>query len=156
MLLLQFLGGVVVTLEEAKDGHVAQEVGWGGELKWFVTGKCCCLSRTEHRQHGFLQGRLRLTSSIELFENVTRMIDEGRAVDIVYMDFTKALIKYLMEDWYKSYSLMGSRVLLEELLQLIFIYSAGPVLLMINGKPEDVDMRRGEMFSNDIAIKCQG
>eukprot|EP00061_Rhincodon_typus_P004427 g22540.t1 len=27
MLLLQFLGGVVVTLEEAQDGHVAQGVG---------------------------------------------------------------------------------------------------------------------------------
>eukprot|EP00061_Rhincodon_typus_P001409 g14720.t1 len=32
MLLLQFLGGVVVTLEEAQDGHVIQGVGEGVEV----------------------------------------------------------------------------------------------------------------------------
>eukprot|EP00061_Rhincodon_typus_P003493 g20227.t1 len=32
MLLLQFLCGVIVTLEEAQDGHVTQEVGGGVEM----------------------------------------------------------------------------------------------------------------------------
>ena len=30
---------------------------------------------------------------IEFFEEVTKMIDEGRAVDVVYMDFSKAFDK---------------------------------------------------------------
>eukprot|EP00061_Rhincodon_typus_P006275 g26750.t1 len=31
VLLLQFVGGIIVTLEGAQDGHVAQGVGWGVE-----------------------------------------------------------------------------------------------------------------------------
>ncbi|XP_062926608.1 retrovirus-related Pol polyprotein from type-1 retrotransposable element R1 isoform X1 [Mobula hypostoma] len=41
-------------------------------------------------QHGFVKGRSCLTSLIEFFEDVTKHIDEGRAVDVVYMDFSKA------------------------------------------------------------------
>eukprot|EP00061_Rhincodon_typus_P005202 g24446.t1 len=32
MLLLQFVGGVIVTLEEAQDGHVAQGAGGGVKM----------------------------------------------------------------------------------------------------------------------------
>eukprot|EP00061_Rhincodon_typus_P018775 g48092.t1 len=32
VLLLQFMGGVIVTLEEAQDGHVTQGVGGGGKM----------------------------------------------------------------------------------------------------------------------------
>jgi len=46
------------------------------------------------RQHGFVKGRgSRLTNLIEFFEEVTRIIDQGRAVDVVYMDFSKAFDK---------------------------------------------------------------
>lgn len=45
------------------------------------------------RQHGFVKGRSCLTNLIEFFEEVTKMIDEGKAVDVVYMDFSKAFDK---------------------------------------------------------------
>ncbi|PLS49478.1 hypothetical protein CYV29_15670, partial [Carnobacterium maltaromaticum] len=45
------------------------------------------------RQHGFVQGRSCLTNLIEFFEEVTKLIDEGRAVDVIYMDFSKAFDK---------------------------------------------------------------
>ena len=44
-------------------------------------------------QHGFVRGKSCLTSLIEFFEEVTRYVDEGRAVDVVYMDFSKAFDK---------------------------------------------------------------
>ena len=37
-------------------------------------------------QHGFLKGRFCLTS----YDLVTRLVDEGKAVDMVYLDFSKA------------------------------------------------------------------
>eukprot|EP00061_Rhincodon_typus_P013114 g39283.t1 len=37
--------------------------------------------------------RSRLTNLIEFFKEVTKVFDEGRAVDIVYMDFSKAFDK---------------------------------------------------------------
>ena len=38
------------------------------------------------RQHGFVGTRSCLTNLIEFFEEVTKIIDEGRAVDVVYMN----------------------------------------------------------------------
>ena len=45
------------------------------------------------RQHGFVRRRLCLTNLVEFFEEVIKMIDEGRAVDVVCMDFSKAFDK---------------------------------------------------------------
>eukprot|EP00061_Rhincodon_typus_P008249 g30695.t1 len=44
-------------------------------------------------QGGFVPGRSCLTNLIEFFEEVTKMIDDSRAVDVVYMDFSKAFDK---------------------------------------------------------------
>lgn len=44
-------------------------------------------------QHGVACGRLCLTNLIEFFEEVVKVIDEGRMVDVVYMDFSKAIDK---------------------------------------------------------------
>ncbi|XP_059843914.1 P-selectin glycoprotein ligand 1 isoform X2 [Hypanus sabinus] len=41
-------------------------------------------------QHGFVHDRSCLTNLLEFFEEVTRKVDEGKAVDVVYMDFSKA------------------------------------------------------------------
>ena len=43
-----------------------------------------------------MKGRLCLINLIEFFEEVMKMIDEGRAVDVVFMDFSKA---FDMADW---------------------------------------------------------
>jgi len=44
-------------------------------------------------QHGFVKGRSCLTNLIEFFEKVTKEVDGGKAVDVVYMDFSKAFDK---------------------------------------------------------------
>ena len=44
-------------------------------------------------QRSFVKGRSCLTNLIELFEKVTKEVDESKAVDMVYMDFSKAFDK---------------------------------------------------------------
>ena len=44
-------------------------------------------------QHGFVSGKSCLTNLIEFFEGATKKVDEGSAVDVVNMDFSKAFDK---------------------------------------------------------------
>jgi len=41
-------------------------------------------------QHGFMNGRSYLTNPISFYNKVTRLADEGKAVDVGYLDFSKA------------------------------------------------------------------
>ncbi|KAF1534966.1 hypothetical protein FQV19_0007934, partial [Eudyptula minor] len=41
-------------------------------------------------QHGFTRSRSCLTNLISFYDQVTRLVDEGKAVDVVYLDFSKA------------------------------------------------------------------
>jgi len=41
-------------------------------------------------QHGFMKGRSCLTNLISFHDQVTHLLDEGKAVDVVYLDFSKA------------------------------------------------------------------
>ena len=55
-------------------------------------------------QHGFLKARSCLTNFILcFFEEITKCVDEGSPVDIIYLDFQKAyLIKFHVKDYYSS------------------------------------------------------
>ncbi|GAB0183942.1 mitochondrial enolase superfamily member 1 [Grus japonensis] len=41
-------------------------------------------------QHRFMKGRSCLTNLISFYDKMTRLVDEGKAVDAVYLDFSKA------------------------------------------------------------------
>ncbi|PKU34295.1 rna-directed dna polymerase from mobile element jockey-like [Limosa lapponica baueri] len=41
-------------------------------------------------QQGFMRGRSCLTNLISFYDKVTHLVDEGKAVDVVYLDFSKA------------------------------------------------------------------
>jgi hypothetical protein len=44
-------------------------------------------------QHGFRKGRSCTTNLLEFMETVTKAADEGKAVDVIYLDFAKAFDK---------------------------------------------------------------
>ena len=50
-------------------------------------------SLIKETQHGFTSGRSCLTNLLEFFEKVTQELDDGKAVDLVYLDFCKAFDK---------------------------------------------------------------
>jgi len=41
-------------------------------------------------QHGFMKGRSFLTNLISFYDQVTCLVNEGKAVDVAYLDFSKA------------------------------------------------------------------
>lgn len=45
----------------------------------------------ENNQHGFRKGTLYLTNLIAFYHGGTTLVDEVRAMDVVYLDFTKAI-----------------------------------------------------------------
>lgn len=44
-------------------------------------------------QHGFRSGRSCLTNLLEFLEYITKQLDEGNNIDIIYLDFGKAFDK---------------------------------------------------------------
>ena len=54
-------------------------------VKFLLKNMLICSS-----QHGFLPGRSTLTNLLEYLETLTRLIDEGHQVDVLYLDFRKA------------------------------------------------------------------
>ena len=44
-------------------------------------------------QHGFMSGRSTLTNLLEYLEVLTKLVDDGHSVDILYLDFAKAFKK---------------------------------------------------------------
>ena len=47
-------------------------------------------------QHGFLKSKSCLTNLLCFFEEITKWVDEGSPVDIIYLDFQKAFFCVLV------------------------------------------------------------
>ena len=58
--------------------------------------------RIRPSQHGFTKDRSCLTNLISFYDLVTRLMDEGKAVDVVYLDF-------------KAFDTVSHSILLEKL-----------------------------------------
>jgi len=63
-------------------------------MEWFILH--ALIGHVKHNQgfrpsqHGFMKGRSCLTNLISFYDQVTHLGDEGKAVDVVYLDFSKA------------------------------------------------------------------
>ena len=62
-------------------------------IKEEITGHLSHYDLLNDTQHGFMRGRSCLTNLLTYMEGVTRMLDEGKNVDIIYLDFAKAFDK---------------------------------------------------------------
>ena len=51
---------------------------------------CAGQPGVRHSQHGFVKGRSCLTNPMFFYDLVTCLVDEGKAADVVYLDFSKA------------------------------------------------------------------
>ena len=51
------------------------------------------LFRLNPSQHGFIKARSCLTNMLCILEEITKRIDEGSPIDIIYLDFQKAFDK---------------------------------------------------------------
>ena len=48
-------------------------------------------------QHGFMKGKSCLTNLFSFYDWVNRLVDEGKPVDMVYLDFSKVSHSILLE-----------------------------------------------------------
>jgi len=60
-------------------------------MEWFIlsalTGHVKDNQGIRPSQHGFMKGRFCLTSLISFYDQVTHLVDEGKAVDVIYLGF---------------------------------------------------------------------
>ena len=50
----------------------------------------CGITWINPSQHGFMKGRSCLTNFISFYDQVVRLVGEGKALDTVYLDFSEA------------------------------------------------------------------
>ena len=58
-------------------------------------------------QHGFMKGRSCLTNLISLYDKVTHLVDEGKAVDVAYLDLVKPLTPFPTAFSWRNWLLMA-------------------------------------------------
>ena len=63
-------------------------------MEWIISGVITDQLKVNEEirpsQHGFMNGRSCLTYLISFYDKVTRLVDEGKAVNVIYLDFSKA------------------------------------------------------------------
>ena len=66
-------------------GKVTKQIIWG-EITWHVRG----IQGIRPSQHGFMKGRSCLTNLISFYGWVSILVGEEKAVDVVYLELSKA------------------------------------------------------------------
>jgi len=70
-------------------------------------------NRIRPKQHGFMQGSYCLTNLISFYDQMIHLVDKGKAVRVVYLDFSKAfdLVSHgiLNSDYNQCFSKLGKR-----------------------------------------------
>ncbi|CAM5148458.1 unnamed protein product, partial [Natator depressus] len=73
-------------------GDWPAKVSSGGswEVKWGLLKHLHERKVIRNSQHGFTKGRSCLTNLIAFYDEITGSVDEGKAVDVLFLDFSKA------------------------------------------------------------------
>ena len=53
-------------------------------------------------QHGFLKAKSCLTNLLCFLDEITKWVDEGSPVDVIFLDFQKAFDKVPLKDYFFS------------------------------------------------------
>ena len=96
-----------------------------GEIIWHVRG----IHGIRPNQHKFIKGRSCLTNLISFYNWVTRLVDKGKAVAVVYLEFSKAfdmvshsiLLGKLAAHGLDRYTLLWVRNWLEDCAQWVVV-----------------------------------
>ena len=83
--LMEDLGNYRPVSLTSVSGKVMEEI-----TRSQITGRVRDNQGTGPSQRGFLKDRSCLTDPISFYDQVTRLVDEAKAVDVVYLDFSEA------------------------------------------------------------------
>ncbi|GAB0180000.1 mitochondrial enolase superfamily member 1 [Grus japonensis] len=65
----------------------------------------------KHSQHGFTKGKSYLSNFLSFYDKVTHLVDEGKVVDVVFLDFnTTAVPHSILLDKLSNYAMSGFTV----------------------------------------------